>query len=969
MAADDSLIGRTVSHYLIIEKLGRGGMGVVYKAEDTDLGRFVALKFLPDDLAKDPQALERFRREARAASALNHPNICTVYEIGNAEGRSFLAMEYLEGHTLKHSIEGEILPLEQVLALAIQLGEGLEAAHSKGVIHRDIKPSNIFVSTHGQLKILDFGLAKLTPFLKNFEGQGKESQSTVMVETELTSPGTTLGTVAYMSPEQALGEPLDARTDIFSLGVVLYEMATGTLPFPGATTASIFDGILHKDPVPVAQKNPALPAELEKIISRALAKKYEKRYQSTHEMVEGLKSLRQASSGPVPIAKIVRRPEFAVPVALVCLGLIFLVGWIMRRNQRIRWVHEEALPKIQQLVLEQKGVAAYKLLQQAERYAAGDPAVSKLKAETLWPARVRTEPPGADVYVRDYSEQSEWLLLGKTPLDQNRLPHAFYAFRISKDGYETVYATAYSVNSRLANVVLDRVGTLPPGMVRVPAGEVDPTGHANMNVDDFLIDKFEVTNRDYKKFLDAGGYQDAKYWRFPLIKDGRTLGFREAMELFRDKTDRPGPSTWELGNYPAGEEDFPVSGVGWHEATAYAEFAGKSLPTVFHWYRAADMGLSSDILQASNFAGKGPAKVGSYPGLGPYGTYDMAGNVKEWCLNSSGGRKYILGGASTDPPYMYREPDARLPFDRSATNGIRLVRYLKSEPLAENLTAPVSLEQADYRNIKPISDAVFRIYEGMYAYDRPPMDAKLESEDDSSPHWRRQRITFNAAYGNERVIVYLFLPKNASSPYQTVVYFPHSGSQSFHTLEDTQLDRINFLVKSGRALVFPIYKNTYERLGNPPVPGTIAERQDTIQQADDLRRSIDYLETRKDIDMSRLGYFGISWGAEVGPIMIALENRFKVAVFEAGGCDNLSVLPEADPMNFAPRVKIPVLMINGRYDFEIPLETCQEPLFQALGTLAQDKRHVLYDTGHMPPELPVMKETLDWLDHYLGPVK
>jgi formylglycine-generating enzyme required for sulfatase activity/dienelactone hydrolase len=626
------------------------------------------------------------------------------------------------------------------------------------------------------------------------------------------------------------------------------------------------------------------------------------------------------------------------------------------------------VPEIKRLLDEGRTSAAFHLVGRVERYLPDDPEIERIRQNFMRRASFQTDPPGADVSVRDYIDtaaDAPWDYLGRTPLEAILIPAGHLRYRISKPGLTTAEGyTASAVTGAVGvlRVKLDEEGSVPPGMVRVPA---------QRPIEEFWLDKCEVTNKQFKEFVVRGGYQKADYWKGPFIKGGRTIGWEQAMADFKDATGRPGPASWEFGTFPEGQGDYPVGGVSWHEAAAYCEFERKALPTVHHWRSAAIQGLFATILQTSNFAGRGPARVGSYGGVGPFGTYDAAGNVREWCLNASGDdQRYILGGAWNDPKYLFYLPDARPPFDRSSGNGFRCAKYGHEPP--RELTGPIDpVLLTGRRDDKPASDAIFQVYRAIHTYDRGELEAKIEATDDRSPYWREEKITFRAAYGNERVTAYLFLPKNADAPFQTVLTFP--GTYAFDIRSSARLETqwFDFIIRSGRAVMHPIYKGTYERT----IGGNFATyssqpsvwRELAIQWHKDLGRSLDYLETRPELDREKLAYQGISIGAAQGPRLMALEPRLKAGVLLWGG---LGWAPaEVNSLHFAPRSRAPTLMVNGRSDVMFPLEISQIPMFRLLGAADKDKQHIVVEGGHVAFNQDVIREVLGWLDRYLGPVK
>jgi formylglycine-generating enzyme required for sulfatase activity/pimeloyl-ACP methyl ester carboxylesterase len=776
-----------------------------------------------------------------------------------------------------------------------------------------------------------------------------------------------------MSPEQAQGLQVHEKSDVFSFGVMLYEMVAGRRPFTGDTTLATLSAIVGQVPPRLKSVRGRVPVDVERLVNACLRKDPAVR-PPARDVARDLETIRlRLASRAFDVRGLLRRPVVALPVLAVLLGVVVLGWWRWSVGARVRWAHAVALPEIQRLADESQFDRAFRLAREALDVLPDDPRLRQLWLDVTTPASIRTDPPGADVAIKGYRDaDASWYLLGRTPLENIRVPFGAVRLRISARGFEIieVAAAAGGAISRGVTYRMDETGKAPPGMVRVGKG---PGRFANFvsPLSEYWIDRLEVTNRQFKEFIDKGGYRIHEYWRESFILDSRRLSWEEAMARFRDATGRPGPATWELGTYPEGQAEFPVSGVSWYEAAAYAEFAGKSLPTMLHWSRAAGFGNPLvDIVGGSNFAGKGPAPAGSYGGLGPFGTHDMAGNVKEWIWNRFGNRRLAIGGAWNEPGYMFWTPDEHGPFERQARLGFRCVKYI--EPPSPEATAPLASEKlarSDLVGERPVGDEIFKAYQSLYRYDRQPLNASVDAVEDTTL-WRKESVSFDAGYGDQRLRAYLFLPKNYSSPFQVVVGFPPGEAFARRSSRDLGLRWADFLIRSGRAFLFPVYKGTYERGPSSLGVGPSAARDEVIAWSKEFGRSIDYLETRTDIHASRIGYYGISSGADAGFILTALEPRVKASVLQGGGLVYDEVqLPEAHVVNFAPRIRIPTLFLYGRNDVNRPVDTVQVPLFRLLGTPADHKRHVILEGGHTPArQQDVIREVLDWFDRYLGPV-
>jgi formylglycine-generating enzyme required for sulfatase activity/dienelactone hydrolase len=977
----DDLVGRTISHYRVIRRLGGGGMGVVYRAEDVRLKRSVALKFLPPSLTRDEEARARFAREAQAASALDHPAICTIHDIDETEdGRLFIAMALYEGETLKERLKRGPLEVDEALDIAAAAADGLARAHEGGIIHRDVKPANLMLTPAGGVKILDFGVAKLTG------------------ASELTRMGVLAGTVTYMSPEQIEGRDVDGRADVWALGLVLYEMLTGRNPFRRDRPEVAAAAILSEDPAPPSAVRDGLSPALDALLADALRKDRDARLRSAEELGRRIGELRPPAAAAMPGT--VSRWVWALSIA----GIAAVGGLLAQNRARAgREAARASLPVIAALADSGRYEEAYALATETSRKLGEDSTVSRLLSEVTDVLTVESQPSGARVRLTRFPESGADTVsrdVGTTPIHDLEVPRSDYRVVVSLEGYVPVerLASSTQMRSELAvfggstrialHVPLQPIDGTPADMVFVPGGTYELVSHAaprgdTADLDAFFIDRFEVTNADYMAFVRAGGYANSEYWDASFVRGGRTLSWEEGTKLLVDRSGLPGPRTWSGGEFPEGQASHPVSGVTWYEAAAYARFVGKQLPTLYQWEKTARDGRiahregvilpwgyegpGEGVRERAAFATTGTTSVDRYPfGISPYGAYAMAGNVREWTRTAADSGHIATGGSWQDPAYLFNAIGVYDDLFAASDLGFRCVRPARPEAdRAGDGFIDLARRTPTYH---PVDSATFVALLTHYRYDRTPLDAQVVDRVET-PDWVRVKVAYDGP-GDDRALGYLFLPLRATPPYQTLVFIPGASAFYAETAAEAAEWVLGPLVRGGRAVFAPVLLGMRERAYGStftaPEPQTVAYRDLMVQQATEMRRGMDYLETRDDIDADRLAYVGLSFGAGSHLVFAGTDDRFKAVVLLGGGIDErlMPTLPEASSVNFAPWIHPPKLLVNGTTDDEHPWLTRGLPLWNLL---RQPKELVLVQgAGHVPPVEARVPAITKFLDSHLG---
>jgi predicted esterase len=669
-------------------------------------------------------------------------------------------------------------------------------------------------------------------------------------------------------------------------------------------------------------------------------------------------------------------------------GLLLAIGagaglyWISGADER--WARNIALPQLEQQIAVDQWEQAYATAIAIDERLPDTGILDNYWARFSFQIAIPSTPAGATVYRRAYDDQdAEWQRLGETPIHDAPVPRGFSLIRLEKDGYDSVLrvvgmmpidgmtnqlgAAADPTGTRYiipaADIVLDpREGEAPVYDVRVPGRQIFIEGQP-VNLADFRIGRYEVTNREYREFVNAGGYKRREYWEHEFLRDGQPISWEAGMEAFTDTTGRPGPATWIGGAYPEGQAEYPVGGISWYEAMAYARFARREVPTVHHWRQAHAVATLTWQVPASNIDSTGVAPVGQHAGIGWTGTFDMLGNVREWCLNAVGDNRAIVGGAWDEARYMVQgrisNPSSLPPFDRSPTNGVRLAVTREERDQREMLRQPVSAGETPVVTI-PASDEVFSALLGNFDQGVETLNASIDGTE-SVGQWNRQRISFDRGDG-ERVDLLLYLPDADAGRHPTVLFWPSSLAHLLKSLDNYRMP-LDFLLRNGWAVALPILEATFYR-DRPPAfrASTVARRDQFIRHVREMRRTIDYLETRPDLDTGRLGFYGFSWGGSVGPILLAVEPRLKVGILNQAGYWGGSPY-DVDVAHYLPRVHQPVLQLNGYFDETFRYAEEAKPYFDLLGS--EFKKHVVEPTGHFAPNSVVIRETLAWLDQHL----